>query len=76
MGGTNADSEARKMARNIPNILVATPGRLVDHLQNHGASKFVSQIDTFVLDEADRLLDMGFRCCEVNCSMHSWCSGV
>lgn len=61
VGGTNADSEARKMANRVPNVLVATPGRLVDHLQNHGADKYMSQLDTFVLDEADRLLDMGFR---------------
>ena len=65
VGGTNADSEAKKMARNIPNVLVATPGRLVDHLQNYGASKYMSHIDTFVLDEADRLLDMGFRYCDM-----------
>ena len=55
------DAEAKKMARAVPNVLVATPGRLVDHLQNGDASKYVSQVDTFILDEADRLLDMGFR---------------
>lgn len=63
VGGTNADSEAKRMANKVPNVLVATPGRLVDHLQNYGADKYMSNIDTFVLDEADRLLDMGFRYC-------------
>lgn len=55
------DSEAKRMARAVPNVLVATPGRLVDHLQNGGAAQYMSQLDTFILDEADRLLDMGFR---------------
>ena len=39
-------------------ILVATPGRLLD-LMNQGYVKFL-ELDTFVLDEADRMLDMGF----------------
>jgi ATP-dependent RNA helicase RhlE len=39
-------------------ILVATPGRLLDLVQQHAAD--LSQIEVFVLDEADRMLDMGF----------------
>jgi len=39
-------------------ILVATPGRLIDHI-NSGRIKF-SRLETFILDEADRMLDMGF----------------
>lgn len=73
VGGTNADAEAKRLARQVPNVLVATPGRLVDHLQNYGATKYMSQLDTFVLDEADRLLDMGFRYgtqCTKNCCWH------
>lgn len=57
------DSEIKRMKRTPPHILVATPGRLVDHLQNQGASQFMSKLDTLVFDEADRLLDMGFRYC-------------
>jgi ATP-dependent RNA helicase RhlE len=39
-------------------LLVATPGRLLDHMR-HSQARF-DQIDTLVLDEADRMLDMGF----------------
>ena len=61
VGGTNIDSEIRRMRTKPPHILVATPGRLIDHLQNNNATEFMTRLDTFVLDEADRLLDMGFR---------------
>lgn len=61
VGGTNLNTDINKMKRTPPHILVATPGRLVDHLQNQGASQYMSNLDTLVFDEADRLLDMGFR---------------
>ena len=42
---------------------MATPGRLLDHLQNSGVLQpGLSSLRMLVLDEADRLLDMGFRC--------------
>ena len=37
------------------------PVRLVDLLENHGMSRDVSKLDTLVFDEADQLLEMGFR---------------
>lgn len=41
-----------------PEIIVATPGRLIDHLQQKNTH--LKAVDVFVLDEADRMLDMGF----------------
>lgn len=54
-------SEAQQVAlRTRPHIVVATPGRLIDHVRNsHGFS--LDDIEVLVMDEADRLLDMGFQ---------------
>ena len=66
-GGTNINRDKTQFQRQIPTILVATPGRLIDHLESTmvGKSKFgrdiMSQTQIVVLDETDRLLDMGFR---------------
>lgn len=46
--------------RTRPHILVATPGRLIDHMRNaHGFS--LDDIEVLIMDEADRLLEMGFQ---------------
>lgn len=45
--------------RKTPHIIVATPGRLMDHMQRKTVK--LTNIRTVVLDEADRMLDMGFR---------------
>ncbi|KAH9491547.1 ATP-dependent RNA helicase ddx18 [Bulinus truncatus] len=59
IGGTNRSDEAKRLAKGI-NILVATPGRLLDHLQNTKEFLF-KNLQCLVIDEADRILDMGFE---------------
>ncbi|MCL1123802.1 DEAD/DEAH box helicase [Shewanella surugensis] len=56
-GGVKMDSQALKLKRGV-DIIVATPGRLLEHLTSCNLS--LSNIDFLVLDEADRMLDMGF----------------
>jgi len=58
VGGTNINQDLRKLKGTV-HVVVATPGRLLDHLQNQGMN--VNKLQTLVLDEADQLLDMGFR---------------
>ena len=59
MGGANRKAEAEKLSKGV-NLLVATPGRLLDHLQN--TKEFVfKNIKSFVIDEADRILEIGFE---------------
>src|ERR1019366_2644784 len=53
-----ARDERRALARG-PAVIVATPGRLLDHLTR--GSIDTSQVAAVVLDEADRMLDLGFR---------------
>ncbi|MBI3525044.1 MAG: DEAD/DEAH box helicase [Betaproteobacteria bacterium] len=57
LGGMPYPKQMQLLAKN-PQILVATPGRLIDHM-NSGKIDF-SQLEILVLDEADRMLDMGF----------------
>jgi ATP-dependent RNA helicase RhlE len=56
-GGVGMDAQERALRAGV-DIVVATPGRLMDH-QRNGAVNF-SRVDTLVLDEADRMMDMGF----------------
>eukprot|EP00241_Pyramimonas_parkeae_P015264 CAMPEP_0114316298 /NCGR_PEP_ID=MMETSP0059-20121206/23111_1 /TAXON_ID=36894 /ORGANISM="Pyramimonas parkeae, Strain CCMP726" /LENGTH=561 /DNA_ID=CAMNT_0001442185 /DNA_START=97 /DNA_END=1782 /DNA_ORIENTATION=- len=58
VGGTNM-GEQRSDLRNGVEIVVATPGRLIDHLQQGNTA--LGKISFIVLDEADRMLDMGFE---------------
>nr|GEU82474.1 ATP-dependent RNA helicase DBP2-like [Tanacetum cinerariifolium] len=58
VGGTNI-SDQRSELRSGVEIVVATPGRFIDHLQQGNTS--LTRISYVVLDEADRMLDMGFE---------------
>lgn len=61
-GGTNIKSDHRELQSKRCDILVATPGRLKDHIDNTpGFKQRLSQLAYLILDEADQLLDMGFR---------------
>jgi ATP-dependent RNA helicase DeaD len=57
-GGTNLDRE-RVQLRRRPAVLVGTPGRLLDHLRRGGLD--ASSVCQLVLDEADQMLDLGFK---------------
>ncbi|KAI1271890.1 ATP-dependent RNA helicase MSS116 [Xylaria sp. FL0933] len=61
IGGTNKDTEERRILKGC-DILIGTPGRLYDHLggEDSPVVEKLQQLDMLVLDEADRLLDMGF----------------
>jgi ATP-dependent RNA helicase RhlE len=56
-GGVDMDAQIRELRRGVE-VLVATPGRLLDHVQNK--TVMLNQVAVLVLDEADRMLDMGF----------------
>lgn len=56
-GGVNINPQITALKKPI-DILVATPGRLLDHVSQKTLD--LSQVEVFVLDEADRMLDMGF----------------
>ncbi|WP_339806940.1 DEAD/DEAH box helicase [uncultured Marinobacter sp.] len=58
VGGMNYDKQRDQLQNEIVDILVATPGRLIDFLGSQDV--FLDQIDLLILDEADRMLDMGF----------------
>jgi ATP-dependent RNA helicase RhlE len=57
IGGVNINPQIRALANGV-DVLVATPGRLLDLMQNRAVT--LDRIEVFVLDEADRMLDMGF----------------
>ncbi len=56
-GGVDMNAQIAELRRGVE-VLVATPGRLLDHVQNK--TVMFNQVQTLVLDEADRMLDMGF----------------
>ncbi|GKS70169.1 ATP-dependent RNA helicase RhlE [Nitrosomonas sp. PY1] len=56
-GGVGIDSQISALRSGVE-ILVATPGRLLDHIQQKNIA--LNKVEVFILDEADRMLDMGF----------------
>lgn len=59
MGGANRRAEAERLVKGV-NILISTPGRLLDHLQNTKAFIY-HNLQILVIDEADRILSIGFE---------------
>jgi ATP-dependent RNA helicase DDX18/HAS1 len=59
IGGANRRAEAEKLAKGV-NLIIATPGRLLDHLQNTQGFVF-KNLKALVIDEADRILEIGFE---------------
>ncbi|MEK7154081.1 MAG: DEAD/DEAH box helicase [Patescibacteria group bacterium] len=57
IGGASLGPQKRAIA-NKPHVIIATPGRLIDHLQQKNI--YLNDVQIVVLDEADRMLDMGF----------------
>ncbi|MBI4273058.1 DEAD/DEAH box helicase [Candidatus Uhrbacteria bacterium] len=57
IGGAAMDRQVRALRKN-PHVIIATPGRLIDHLHQKIVS--LQHVAILVLDEADRMLDMGF----------------
>ncbi|KAI0690676.1 DEAD-domain-containing protein [Cytidiella melzeri] len=59
MGGANRKAEADKLQKGV-NLIVATPGRLLDHLE-HTSGFVFRNLKCLVIDEADRILEVGFE---------------
>ncbi len=57
IGGVSFEDQLRKLERGA-DVLIATPGRLLDHFER--GKLLLSAVDILVIDEADRMLDMGF----------------
>jgi len=57
IGGTSMGPQLR-MLQAKPHVVIGTPGRIIDHLEQHTLN--LSDVKILVLDEADRMLDMGF----------------
>ena len=57
-GGMDYDRQKKEVLARPVDLLVATPGRLLDFVKSHVIN--LSNVDTLVIDEADRMLDMGF----------------
>jgi ATP-dependent RNA helicase DDX27 len=59
IGGSSMQQQQRELSA-IPDLIVATTGRLIDHLHNTKGFS-LEDIEILVLDEADKLVEMGFK---------------
>jgi len=59
MGGANRKVEADRLVKGV-NLLIATPGRLLDHMQNTRGFQYHNLL-CLIIDEADRILEIGFE---------------
>ncbi len=57
IGGASMKQQINALRRGV-NVIIATPGRLQDHIERGNVS--LAEVETLILDEADRMLDMGF----------------
>lgn len=58
VGGMDYEKQRKQLRDNVVDVLIATPGRLIDFMRSEDV--FLDQVEVLVLDEADRMLDMGF----------------
>lgn len=58
-GGTSVNEQIKNVKRNVPHIIVGTPGRVIDLLKRKAIN--LSEVEYFILDEADEMLNMGFE---------------
>ena len=59
-GGESRKSEKARLRKGV-NIVLGTPGRLIDHLEKSESLKNLDKLEFIVLDEADRMLEMGYK---------------
>ena len=59
LGGENFNDQEKQLRNKDPMIVIGTPGRIVDHI-NH-RSLFLDGLEMLILDEADRIMDLGFK---------------
>jgi len=59
-GGESRKSEKARLRKGV-NLVLGTPGRLIDHLEKSESLKNLEKLEFIVLDEADRMLEMGYK---------------
>lgn len=60
-GGVSRGQQAGELSRSLPHVVIATPGRLLDLASGHSPACPLGWVSYLVFDEADRMLDMGFK---------------